>query len=213
MCPSSPEVSYLTPRSWKQVCGTMYYVFWDYQGETGSDIAWKFRGDSGLPDSVCIMEDSMETNPNIRMPGSLLHMASSDWAQTFYDMMVNYEIYGSVVRPEEPRSNHTATQERNPGDQPDEEDEDEEDSPPPDYAALVATKWNAMFERVKANEYDVECMFVHSRQGCLVPAGTCPFKHTPLTDHHPSDGLGSAGMMAAMGPYAYFTGEFGWDSD
>ncbi|KAJ7232165.1 hypothetical protein B0H12DRAFT_1145799 [Mycena haematopus] len=205
--------------------GVRYNVFWDYQGESGSEIAWKFRGDSGLPSSVCTMEDSMADDPNVGMPGNLLQMAASTWAQTFYDMMVNYEIYGSVVKPEEPRPEHESDpdrQEQKTDGQPekdhqpdegqsDEEGEDyedeEEDYVKPDYASMVATKWNAIFERVKTDEHDVECMFVHSRQGCIAPAGTCQFKHTPLADNPPSDGASRA--MPAMDTFYYHPG-MGW---
>ncbi|KAF7333449.1 hypothetical protein MVEN_02360900 [Mycena venus] len=221
--------------------GVRYNVFWDFEGESGSDIAWKFRGDGGLAESVCTMEDSMADDPNIRMPGNLLQMAATTWAQTFYDMIANYEIHGSVVRLEEPRPENEPDQEseekvkvkeedeegpkRDP-DQEDEEkekvevkeedeDEDEEDDEEdyqPNYAAMVAAKWNPIFERVKANEYDVECMFVHSTQGCLAPPGTCPFKHTPLRDHAFSDGGYGRGL--AMDGYEYgYEYYMGWDSD
>ncbi|KAK7028472.1 hypothetical protein R3P38DRAFT_2936717 [Favolaschia claudopus] len=171
--------------------GVRYNVFWNYDGESGSDIAWKFRGDGGLPDSILTMEESMADDHTIGIPGSLLQMAASTWTQVFYDMMVNYEIYGSVVKPVEPRPQH------------DPEHEDYQ----PNNAPMVAEKWNSIFARVKADKYDVECMFVHSSQGCLAPAGTCPFKHTPRRDHLPSDGGMAACMPEGfefMDPYQYF---------
>ncbi|KAJ7472178.1 hypothetical protein FB451DRAFT_1175924 [Mycena latifolia] len=73
--------------------GTKYYMLWDYQGETGKDC-WKFRGGNGFAAAICDMEDSMADDPNIGMPGNLLQMAASDWAQSFYDMAANYEAYG-----------------------------------------------------------------------------------------------------------------------
>ncbi|KAF9022596.1 hypothetical protein BDZ89DRAFT_1115426 [Hymenopellis radicata] len=191
------------------VAGVRYNVFWDYQGESGSEIGWKFRGDSGLPDSVCTMEDSMADDPNVGVPGNLLQMAASiSRAQTFYDVIVNYEIYGSVVKPEEPRPKRESNPDQKADGQPEKDhqpDEDYEDEEP-DYAGMVATKWNAIFERVKADEHDVECMFVHSRQGCLAPAGTCQFKHTSLADNPPSDGV-----SRTMNAFDYYS--MGWDSD
>ncbi|KAJ7450030.1 hypothetical protein B0H11DRAFT_324759 [Mycena galericulata] len=150
--------------------GTKYYVLWDYQGESGKDC-WKFRGGFGLPASICDMEESMADDLNIGMPGNLLQMASN-WAQSFYDMAANYETYGSVVKPEEPRPEHD----------PDHDDYE------PNYHAMVSAKWNPIFERAKADEHDIECMFVHTRQGCRAPAGSCLFKHTPLREHRFSDG-------------------------
>ncbi|KAJ6525033.1 hypothetical protein DFH09DRAFT_1368266 [Mycena vulgaris] len=136
--------------------GTKYYVLWDYQGEAGKDC-WKFRGGSGFPGAILDMEDSMADDPNIGMRGNLLQMAASDWAQSFYDMAANYEAYGSVVRPQEPGSERYYD---------------------PSYHAIVSEKWNPIFERVKADEHDVVCMFVRTRPGCLAPAGACPFKHS-----------------------------------
>jgi hypothetical protein len=63
--------------------GVRYNVFWDYDGETGEDLAWKFRGDGGFGGTVCDMEESMADDPNIGMPENLLQMASTSWAQSF----------------------------------------------------------------------------------------------------------------------------------
>ncbi|KAJ6530312.1 hypothetical protein B0H19DRAFT_1192791 [Mycena capillaripes] len=194
------------------------------------------------------MEDSMADDPNIGMPGNLLQMAASDWEQAFFDMAANWETYGSVVRPEEPRPEHDQDHEENKPNLKDEDDEpnlkheddepnlkhedfeptlkhedyeptlkhdpdhendesnpeadidpDEEDYEP-NYSAMVAKKWNPIFERLKADEHDVECMFFHTRQGCLAPAGTCPFKHTPLRDH-----------MLSNGGYHRFSAEGGYN--
>ncbi|KAJ7328760.1 hypothetical protein DFH08DRAFT_1084304 [Mycena albidolilacea] len=190
--------------------GVRYNVFWDYQGESGSDIAWKFRGDDGLASSICDMEDSMADDPNIGMPGNLLQMAASDWAQTFYDTIANYEMYGSVVKPSEPHP------EPDPDHPPNHANPEHEDYDPdyeieyPDYPTLVAAKWNSIFERVKTDEHDVECMFKHTRQGCLEPAGACPFKHTPSSSHSFADGGRRMPAMDVMDPYMYY--KF-WDSD
>ncbi|KAJ7752425.1 hypothetical protein DFH07DRAFT_521270 [Mycena maculata] len=171
--------------------GTKYYVVWDYQGESGRDC-WKFRGGDGFAASVCDMEESMADDLNIGMPGDLLQMAASNWAQSMYDMAANYGTYGSVVKPEEPRPEH---------------DPDHEDYQP-NYADMVAAKWNPIFERAKADEHDIECMFFHTRQGCLAPAGSCQFKHTPLREHTFSDG--GFGRISAEQAYQYF---MDWDSD
>ncbi|KAJ7450039.1 hypothetical protein B0H11DRAFT_2246970 [Mycena galericulata] len=74
--------------------GERYFVRWDYQGEAGDDF-WKFRGDGGQVDSICMMEESMADDPSIGMPGNLLQMAASSWAQNFYDMAANYEGFGN----------------------------------------------------------------------------------------------------------------------
>jgi hypothetical protein len=101
-------------------------------------------------------------------------------------------------------------------------------------AALVAEKWNPIFERVKvslyfcidsrrqmhvftteqADEHDVECMFFHTRQGCLVAAGTCPFKHTPLKDIPFSDDASHqaseiSALLMSVDPHGYYMGD--WD--
>ncbi|KAJ7026983.1 hypothetical protein C8F04DRAFT_101149 [Mycena alexandri] len=73
--------------------GTKYYVLWDFEGESGKDC-WKFRGGDGFACAVCDMEDSMADDPNIWTPASVLQMAASEWAQSFYDMAANYETYG-----------------------------------------------------------------------------------------------------------------------
>ncbi|KAJ7187217.1 hypothetical protein C8R46DRAFT_1059158 [Mycena filopes] len=151
--------------------GTRYYVLWDYEGEAGKDC-WKFRGGDGFAAAVCDMEDSMADDPNIGSPASLLQMAASNWEQSFYDMMANYQAYGSVVKPAVPLPQHD----------PDHEDHE------PNWTPMVADKWNPILARLRADEHDVECMFAHTRQGCLAPAGACPFKHTPKSAQTFSNG-------------------------
>ncbi|KAJ7666740.1 hypothetical protein DFH06DRAFT_1469938 [Mycena polygramma] len=83
------------------------------------------------------------------------------------------------------------------GDEYDEEEEDYE----PDYASMVAAKWNPIFERFKADKHDVECMFFHTTQRCLAPDGTCPYKHTPRRDIPFADG--GHGRISQEDAYAY----------
>ncbi|KAJ7102786.1 hypothetical protein C8R44DRAFT_887521 [Mycena epipterygia] len=121
-------------------------------------------------------------------------MADDPNIGSFYDMAANYGAYGSIVRPQEPCPEHD----------PDHEDYE------PNYHAMVAEKWNPIFER--ADQHDVECMFFHAKQGCLAPEGSCPFKYTPKKNLPCSDG-GFQGMQPSdIGADGIYMG-WDWDSD
>ncbi|KAJ7199931.1 hypothetical protein GGX14DRAFT_467050 [Mycena pura] len=168
--------------------GTRYNVAWDFEGEVGRDC-WKFRGGDGFASAVCDMEDSMADDRNIGSPASVLQMAASDWVQSFYDMMANYETYGSVVKPSVPIPQHDPDHEESEPEESEPEEYEPEEYNERDWTPMVANKWDPILARLKADQHDVECMFAHTAQRCLAQAaGTCPFKHTPTSAQAFSDG-------------------------
>ncbi len=84
------EAGKFVPPSELQI-GIRYNVYWAWEGVIGEDPLWKFRGSS--TDLACTIPTMEESMMNESRNVGLLRCASSNWAQTFYDVnSVSYHL-------------------------------------------------------------------------------------------------------------------------